>query len=151
MKLTDKDKQFLERLRGLFEEKELSVELVHDGFKRMVLRRNYGDNIERSFGMTRQGVRWRFQRIMNDIYVEAYGTIYLVEKLFGTELRPMALEIAKERAAFRKEALKTSDSTFYRRQKVSVAANQSRLKSKGKCPPDAGSGFYLKYTLSGDI
>jgi len=121
MKLTDKDKEFLEHLRGLFEEKELSVELIHDGFKRMVLRRNYGDKIHSSFGMTRQGVRWRFQRIMNEIYVEAYGTIYLIEKLFGTELRPMALEIAKERAALRKEALKTPDPMLYRRQKGSHA------------------------------
>ena len=115
MKLTIKDKEFLEQLRILFDQKELSVELIKDGLTRMVLRQNYGDKIARSFGITRQGVRWRFQRLFNEIYVEAYCTIYMIEKLFGTDLRQMALEIARERAALRKKAQKTTDLKFYRR------------------------------------
>ncbi len=43
MKLTVKDKEFLERLRELMQNKELSVDLKTDGYKRMVLRGNYGD------------------------------------------------------------------------------------------------------------
>ena len=53
MKLTLKDKAFLERLRPLFEEKDLRVELKADlGLKRLVLRQNYGDRIESRFGMS---------------------------------------------------------------------------------------------------
>jgi hypothetical protein len=116
MKLTVKDKEFLERLRKLMETKELSVELKTDGYKRMVLRGNYGDKIERSFGMTRQGVRWRFNRLANEQYVAAYETIYLVESLFGTELRQLALDIAKERVCMRMNAQKTGKFTLCRRQ-----------------------------------
>ena len=46
MKLTQKDKDFLERLRLLLESKDLSVEMKEDGYKRLVLRQNYGDKIE---------------------------------------------------------------------------------------------------------
>jgi hypothetical protein len=104
MKLTIKDKDFLEKLKRLLEEKELKIDLKEDGLKRFVLRQNYGDKIEKPFGMTRQGVRWRFQRLFNEIYTNAYETVFWMESNFGTELRPMALEIAKERVAFRKKA-----------------------------------------------
>ena len=57
MKLTLKDKDFLEHLRALFDSKDLSIELKKDGLKRLVLRQNYGDRIEAAFGMTRQGVQ----------------------------------------------------------------------------------------------
>ena len=43
MKLTQKDRDFLERLRMLLESKDLSVEMKEDGYKRLVLRQNYGD------------------------------------------------------------------------------------------------------------
>ena len=43
MKLTVKDKDFLERLKRLLEEKELKIDLKEDGVKRFVLRQNYGD------------------------------------------------------------------------------------------------------------
>ena len=109
MKLTVKDKEFLEKLRELMQAKELGVELKVDGYKRMVLRKNYGDKINESFSISRQGVRWRFQRLMNEIYVSAYETIYQVESLFGTDLRAMALEIAKERVAMRKKVQKTEN------------------------------------------
>ena len=52
MKLTLKDKDFLERLRRLMKSKELSIELKQDGVKRLVLRQNYGDKIESEFGMS---------------------------------------------------------------------------------------------------
>jgi hypothetical protein len=106
MILTLKDKAFLEQLKGLLKSKDLSIELKKDGLKRLVLRQNYGDKIETTFGMSRQGVRWRFQRLFNEIYVGAYESIYMVENLFGTDLRPLAIEIAKERAALRKQAQK---------------------------------------------
>jgi len=106
MKLTLKDKDFLERLKALVESKDLSIELKQDGLKRFVLRHNYGDKIESEFGMSRQGVRWRFQRIFSEVYSQAYETIYWVESSFGTELRQKALEIAKERVQLRQEAQK---------------------------------------------
>lgn len=116
MKLTIKDRDFLERLRQLFESKDLSVELKNDGLKHMVLRRNYGDKIESTFKMTRQGVRWRFQRLFDRVYPEAYEIIFWIESQFGTGLRQMALEIAKERVELRKKAQKIANSNFYRRE-----------------------------------
>ena len=52
--------------------------------------------------MSRQGVRWRFWRLFNEVYVSAYETIYLMESQFGTQLRQQALAIAKERVEMRK-------------------------------------------------
>ena len=117
MKLTVKDKDFLERLKPLFDSKDLDIGLKKDGLKRLVLRQNYGDKIEAHFGMTRQGVRWRFQRIFSEIYISAYETIYFVESLFGPELRQMAMEIAKERVTVRKNAQKMGGFEFCRREK----------------------------------
>jgi len=114
MKLTLKDKAFLEHLKELLESKDLSIELKEDGLKRLVLRQNYGDRIEKTFNMTRQGVRWRFQRLFNDIYVSAYESIYMVESLFGTDLRSKALEIVKERVALRKQAKEMGDFAIFR-------------------------------------
>lgn len=104
MKLTSKDKEFLERLRLLLDERDLRIELKHAyGDKRLVLRGNYGDRIERAFGLTRQGVRWRFQRLFNQIYAEAYETIFWVESTFGVELRSMVMEVAHQRAETRRK------------------------------------------------
>ena len=114
MKLTVKDKDFLAQLRALLDSKDLSIELKNDGLKRLVLRQNYGDKIESAFGLSRQGVRWRFQRLFNEIYVQAYCTIFWIESYFGTELRQMALEIAKEQVALRKEARKRGHFDDYR-------------------------------------
>ena len=114
MKLTLKDKDFLERLRHLFNSKDLDIELKKDGLKRLILRRNYGDKVEAAFNMTRQGVRWRFQRIFGEIYISAYESIYVIESLFGTELRQKAIEIAKERVALRKKAQKSGNLEGYR-------------------------------------
>ena len=106
MKLTSKDKEFLERLKSLLDSKDLVIDLKENGFKRFVLRQNYGDHIEKSFNMTRQGIRWRFYRLFNDVYVSAYETIYFVESSFGTGLREMAIEVARERVTLRKKAQK---------------------------------------------
>ena len=114
MKLTVKDRDFLADLRALLVSKDLSIELKNDGLKRFVLRSNYGDKVEAEFGMTRQGVRWRFQRIFSEIYIQAYSTIYFIESNFGTELRSMALEIAKERVIMKKQAQKMGKFDGYR-------------------------------------
>lgn len=115
MKLTVKDKEFLERLKPLLDSKELDIELKKGGLKHLVLRQNYGDKITSCFNMTRQGVRWRFQRLFNEIYVSSYETIYWLESLFGTELRQKALEIAKERVELRKKAQKIGHIELCRR------------------------------------
>jgi hypothetical protein len=105
MKLTEKDAEFLARLRALLDEKELSIELKSSGLKYFVLRQNYGERVETHFAMTRQGVRWRFQRLFNDVYISAYESILLLESNFGAQLRQQAMAIAKERAELRREAL----------------------------------------------
>ena len=102
MKLTAKDKEFLEGLRALLDEHDLHIELRSSPSKHFVLRRNYGSKIESRFRMTRQGVRWRFQRLM-DMYVSAYETILFIESSFGTDLRRMAMEVARERAHARRD------------------------------------------------
>ncbi len=109
MKLTEKDAQFLVKLKQLVEEKELRIELKVDGIKYLVLRQNYGDKVESVFGLSRQGVRWRFQRLFSQIYVEAYQTILWVESNFGTELRQMAMAVAKDRVKLRRKALEQND------------------------------------------
>ena len=114
MKLTVKDKDFLERLKALIDAKELSIELKEDGLKRLVLRQNYGDKVEMAFNMTRQGVRWRFHRIFSEAYISAYECIFWVESLFGTQLRQKALEIARERVELRKKAQKMGNPELYR-------------------------------------
>ena len=103
MKLTEKDKTFLEILKELIDSKDLWVELKPDRPSRMVLRGAYGEKIHRAFRITRQGVRWRFWRLFNDIYVSAFETILFIEKAFGPELREHAIRISKERYAIRKE------------------------------------------------
>ena len=87
MKLTVKDKDFLERLKRLLEEKELRICLKEDGIKRFVLRQNYGDKVEKSFHMTRQGVRWRFHHLM-EMYLAA---VDYVPNLFMLRRRAKAL------------------------------------------------------------
>lgn len=119
MKLTLKDKDFLEKLKTLVETKHLSIELKQDGLKRLVLRQNYGDRIETEFGMTRQGVRWRFQRLFNQIYINSYLAIYWIESNFGTHLRHDAMAIAKEQVELRKKAQKMGQFRLCRREKGS--------------------------------
>jgi hypothetical protein len=106
MKLTEKDKTFLEILKELMDSKDLSVELKPDSPSRMVLRGTYGQRIHKAFRMTRQGVRWRFQRLFSNVYVDAFETILLIEKAFGTQLREYAIRISKERYALRQETMR---------------------------------------------
>ena len=107
MKLTEKDKEFLENLKILIESKDLWVELKPDRPSYMVLKGTYGEKIHKTFRMSRQGVRWRFYRLFNQVYVEAFETILMIEKTFGTQLREYAIRISKERYALRQEALST--------------------------------------------
>ena len=117
MKLTHKDRDFLERLKLLLESKDLSIEMKEDGYKRLVLKQNYGDKIESCFRMTRQGVRWRFNRLFNQIYIDSYLSIFWIESNFGTQLRQPALAIAKEQVEMRKKLQKIGDFDSCRREK----------------------------------
>ena len=92
-------------LRKLLDSKDMSVELKPDTPSRMVLKGTYGEKIHKVFGVTRQGVRWRFQRLFGQVYVEAFLTILMIEKHFGIELRDYAVRISKEKYALRQKAL----------------------------------------------
>ncbi|GMW03990.1 MAG: hypothetical protein AMXMBFR84_51240 [Candidatus Hydrogenedentota bacterium] len=105
MKLTQKDKEFLDILGRLVREEHLGIDVRREGVTRFVLRQNYGTKIDQAFGMTRQGVRWRFQRLFNKVYAEAYERILWIESTFGTDWRPSAIAIAQERAAIRRRIL----------------------------------------------
>lgn len=119
MKLTQKDREFLEKLKELMNTKDLWVELKPDRPSYMVLKGTYGQKVHDTFGMTRQGVRWRFWRMFNDIYVSAFETILFIERIFGTQLREHAIRISKERYALRQEArngFQSAESLISRRQ-----------------------------------
>ena len=94
----------MENLKKLMESKDLLVELKPGRPSYMVLKGTYGEKIHKTFRMTRQGVRWRFYRLFNQVYVEAFETILFLEKIFGTELREYAVRISKERWSLRNEA-----------------------------------------------
>lgn len=106
MKLSQKDKEFLERLKQLLDRDVVWIERTYEAPLRFILSGNYGDQVERRFRLTRQGVRWRFWRLFNDMYVSAYETIIFVEKHVGTGYRQDALVIAHERFMLRQRALK---------------------------------------------
>ena len=93
-------------LKKLMESKDLRVELKPASPSRMVLKGTYGEKIHKTFGVTRQGVRWRFQHIFGKIYIEAFLTILAIEKIFGTQLREYAIRISKERYQLRQKARK---------------------------------------------
>ncbi len=98
----------MENLKKLTESKDLWVELKPNKPSYMVLKGTYGKKIHKTFRVTRQGVRWRFQRLFNRVYVEAFLTILMVEKVFGTQLREYAIKISKEQYTLRQEALQRS-------------------------------------------
>ena len=81
----------------------MHVELKVGEPSRMVLKGTYGEKIHDIFGVTRQGVRWRFQHIFSEIYCRAFETILFIEKNFGTQLREHAIRISKERYTLREE------------------------------------------------
>jgi len=105
MKLTEKDREFLSRLKVLMDSRDLSVELKCNRPSYMVLRGTYGEKIHKTFRTTRQGVRWRFQRLFSDVYVSAFETILMIEKTFGTHLREYAIRISRERYELRQEII----------------------------------------------
>jgi hypothetical protein len=106
MKLTMKDKIYIEKLKTLYEAHDLDIRLSSEVPMRFVLCNNYGDKIQESFGISRQGVRWRFQRLFSEVYVSAYETIYWIESSFGTSLRKDAIAIVKERIRNRRKLQK---------------------------------------------
>ena len=89
------------------ETKDLWVELKPNKPSYMVLKGTYGEKIHKTFGVSRQGVRWRFQRLLGQVYTEAFETIIFIEKIFGTQLREYAMRISKERHALKKEIQQT--------------------------------------------
>ena len=103
--MSEKDKIFLEKLKKLMDSKDLWVELKPGEPSHMVLKGTYGEKIHKAFGVTRQGVRWRFQHLFGKQYVEAFETIMFIEKIFGSQLRDYAIRISKERYALRQRAL----------------------------------------------
>ena len=99
--MTEKDKVFLEKLKKLMDSKDLRVELRPGNPSCMVLKGTYGEKIHQTFGVSRQGVRWRFHHLFTRAYVEAFETIVFIEKTFGAELRDYAIRISRERYALR--------------------------------------------------
>jgi hypothetical protein len=110
--MTEKDKTFLEKLKSLMDTKEMWVELKPGGPSSMVLKGTYGQKIHKTFGVTRQGVRWRFQHLFGQIYVRAFETILFIEKIFGTQLRDHAIRISKERYELHQKAVQNWDHTL---------------------------------------
>lgn len=98
---------FLEKLKKLMESKDLRVELRAGQPSCMILKGTYGEKIHKTFGVTRQGVRWRFQHLFGRKYIGAFETIIFIEKIFGTQLRDYAIRISRERYALRQKALQT--------------------------------------------
>jgi hypothetical protein len=76
--------------------KEMWVELKPGEPSSMVLKGTYGQKVHKTFGVTRQGVRWRFQHLFGQAYVRAFETILFIEKTFGTQLRDHAIRISRE-------------------------------------------------------
>ena len=97
---------FLETLKKLMESKDLRVELKVGSPSSMVLKGTYGEKIHGTFGVTRQGVRWRFQHIFDKIYIEAFSTILAIERIFGTQLREYAIRISREKYQVRQKTQK---------------------------------------------
>ena len=105
MRLSGKDMEFLERLRELLDADVVWIERTADQPSRFVLRGNYGSRVEDRFRLTRQGVRWRFQRLFNDLYVDSFAVLLFIEKQLGPRFRQDALVIAHERFVLRQKAL----------------------------------------------
>ena len=87
--------------------KDLWVEFKPGEPSYMTLKGTYGRKIHETFGVTRQGVRWRFQQLFGKKYVEAFETIMFIEKTFGTQLREYAVRISREKYTLRQKALHT--------------------------------------------
>ena len=103
------------------ESRELSVELKPGHPSYMVLRGTYGDKVHEAFRMSRQGVRWRFQRLLGDVYVSSFETILFIERNFGAQLRDHAVRISKERYELRQRlreaGFQSADTLAHRRER----------------------------------
>ncbi len=125
--LTEKDKQFLEQLKQLTESRELWVELRAGQPSYMVLRGTYGQKVHQTFRMSRQGVRWRFWRVFNEVYVSSFESILFIEKTFGPHLREHAIRISQERYALRQQlrqaGFQSASSLVHRREDPQPAKN----------------------------
>ena len=114
MKLTEKDKDFFTKLKELVGSRDLWIDMKISRPSYMILKGTYGKKIHSVFQMTRQGVRWRFQRVFGDIYVSAFESILTIEKTFGTGLRQHAIKISRQRYQLRQyilsqQAFKSAD------------------------------------------
>ena len=87
----------------------------------LVLCGNYGEKIHRRFRVSRQGVRWRFQRIM-DMYISSFETILFIEKILGPRLRDDAIAISRQRYEMRH---RLPHATFQRANAVERTDEQS--------------------------
>lgn len=101
MKLNENDKRFLESLSALMATNDLRVKLKLGQPGYIVLRGNYGEKIHKAFHMSRQGVRWRFQRIM-DMYIGAFESVLTIERVLGSHIRQYAVDVSKQRYELRK-------------------------------------------------
>ena len=127
MTLTQKDQEFLEKLKQLLEVGHLSVELRPGRPSYMVLRGNYGDKVHQTFRISRQGVRWRFWHIFNQDYVDAFSTILAIESIFGSQLREHAIRISRERHQLYQASLQAGfqDASELSRPSASKAGNEA--------------------------
>ena len=123
MKLTEKDKEFLSKLKDLVESRDLWIDLKIDRPSYMILKGTYGKKVHSVFQMSRQGVRWRFQRVFGDIYVSAFESILTIEKTFGTGLRRHAVKISRQRYQLRQYIL--SHQAFKSADKLSEDAEEN--------------------------
>lgn len=102
------------------ESRDLSVELRAGKPSYLVLRGTYGDKVHEAFGMSRQGVRWRFHRLFNDVYASAFETILFIERTFGPQLRDHAVRISREhyelRQRLHENGFQSADSLTHRRE-----------------------------------
>ena len=96
----------MERLKDLMDSDDLWIERTLDRPSRFILKGNYGARIEQKFGLTRQGVRWRFQRLFNELYVDSFCVLVFIERILGPAFRQDALIIASERFDERQRALR---------------------------------------------
>ena len=92
-------------MKKLMDSKDLKVVLKPGEPSRMVLKGTYGEKIHKTFGVTRQGVRWRFQHLFGQAYIHSFETIMFIEKIFGSQLRDYAIRISRERYALRQKTL----------------------------------------------
>ena len=95
-------------MKKLMDSKDLRVVLKPGEPSLMVLKGTYGEKIHKTFGVTRQGVRWRFQHLFGQAYIRSFETIMFIEKIFGSQLRDYAIRISKEEYALRQNALQGS-------------------------------------------